>query len=58
MSSQGYKCYAGFEKDIEYNTDVEFKEYTTKKHNGDTCILQNISNTSNSNTNENERLIL
>ena len=31
VSSKNCNCYAGFEKDVEYNTDVEFKRYTTKK---------------------------
>ena len=40
---------AGFEKDVKYNIDVEFKRYTTKENNGYTCIFQNIINTSNNN---------
>jgi hypothetical protein len=37
VSSQNCKCYAnmplnvGFEKDVEYNIEVEFKRYTTQK---------------------------
>ena len=31
VSSQNCKCFAGFEKDVEYNVDVKFKRYTTKK---------------------------
>ena len=31
VSSQNCKCFAGFEKDVEYNIDVECKRYTTKK---------------------------
>ena len=31
VASQNCKCYAGVEKDVEYNVDVEFKRYTTRK---------------------------
>ena len=31
VSSQNCKCYVEFEKDVEYNIDVEFKKYTSKK---------------------------
>ena len=31
VSSQNCKCYAGFEKDVDYNIDVEFKRYTSKQ---------------------------
>ena len=54
VSSQNCECYAnmplhvGCKKDVEYNIDVELKRCTTKDT-GDTCILQNIFNTSNNN---------
>ena len=31
VSSQNCKFYVGFEKDVEYNIDADFKKYTTKK---------------------------
>ena len=31
VSSQNCKCYVGFEKDVEYDIDVEVKRYTTQK---------------------------
>ena len=37
-------------KNVEYNIDVEFKRYKTKRNNVYTCILQNIVNTINNYT--------
>ena len=31
VASQNCKCYAGFERDVEYNTDVGVRKYTIKK---------------------------
>jgi len=52
VSSHSCKCDVVFEKDIEYNIDVEFRNYRTKTNNGCTCILKKITNTSNNNTSE------
>ena len=48
ISAQNCKCdmTVGFVKDEEYNIDVEFKKYTTKKY-GYTCVLHNIINNNN-----------
>ena len=45
VSSQNCKCYANvdFVEDVEYVVEVEFKRYNTKKSNGYTCVLHNIS---------------
>ena len=41
----------GYEENVEYNIDAEFRGYRTKTNNGYTCILHNRMNTSNNNTN-------
>ena len=42
VSLQNCKFDMNFEKNQEYNIDVEFRRYSTKKNHGYTCVLHNI----------------
>ena len=42
VSLQNCKFDMNFEKNQEYNIDVEFRRYSTKKNQGYTCVLHNI----------------